>query len=129
MHATDVIYSDLDIKQIESLPITQPHRSVDITITNADREGGSTLPIHQESVQTTEMIYLNLVFYQRLCKNLHCPAQYHLGYRLGIPGGRRTAEPPLSANPDLGQAKPPARPGGNGGCGKKHLAKRPHPRR
>ena len=45
MHATDVIYSDLNIKQIESLPITQPHRSVDITVTNADKEGKSAVHI------------------------------------------------------------------------------------
>ena len=41
MYATDIIYSDLNIKQIESLTVTQPHRSVDITVTNADKEGKS----------------------------------------------------------------------------------------
>ncbi|KDR76306.1 hypothetical protein GALMADRAFT_140021 [Galerina marginata CBS 339.88] len=37
--ATDTIYSDLNIDQLESLPITQPHRSVDVTVVNADKEG------------------------------------------------------------------------------------------
>ena len=45
MHATDVIYSDLNIKQIESLPVTQPHRSVDIMVTNADKEGKPAVQI------------------------------------------------------------------------------------
>jgi hypothetical protein len=39
MYATDIIYSDLNIPQLESLPITQPHRTVDITVANADKEG------------------------------------------------------------------------------------------
>jgi hypothetical protein len=39
MFATDTIYSDLDITQLESLPVTQPHRSVDLTLVNADIEG------------------------------------------------------------------------------------------
>lgn len=36
--ATD-IYSDLDIPKIESLPDTQPHRVVDLTIVAAAKEG------------------------------------------------------------------------------------------
>ncbi|KAF8962780.1 NAD-P-binding protein [Flammula alnicola] len=39
MFSTDTIYSDLDISQLESLPVTQPHRSVDLTVVNADKEG------------------------------------------------------------------------------------------
>jgi hypothetical protein len=39
MFATDTIYSDLDIPQLESLPITQPHRPVDLALVNADSEG------------------------------------------------------------------------------------------
>jgi len=39
MSATDTIYSDLNIDQLESLPTTQPHRTVDLSIVNADKEG------------------------------------------------------------------------------------------
>ncbi|KAF4613973.1 hypothetical protein D9613_007770 [Agrocybe pediades] len=39
MYASDTIYSDLDIKQLESLPITQPHRVVDVALVDADKQG------------------------------------------------------------------------------------------
>jgi hypothetical protein len=41
MFAYDIIYSDTDVEQIESLPPTQPHRIVDLEIVNADKEGGT----------------------------------------------------------------------------------------
>ncbi|KAJ7167990.1 hypothetical protein C8R46DRAFT_1270735, partial [Mycena filopes] len=37
--ATDTVYNDLDIAQIESLPATQPHRNVDLAIVEADKQG------------------------------------------------------------------------------------------
>jgi len=39
MYATDVVYSDLDLKQIESLQETQIHRNVDLAIVDADKQG------------------------------------------------------------------------------------------
>ncbi|KAF8656861.1 hypothetical protein AX16_002408 [Volvariella volvacea WC 439] len=39
LHSTDVIYSDTDIAQLESLPITQPHRQVDLALVAADQQG------------------------------------------------------------------------------------------
>lgn len=36
---TEEIYDDLNADQVERLPLTQPHRPVDFTITNADKEG------------------------------------------------------------------------------------------
>lgn len=41
MFASDTIYSDNDIEQIESLPSTQNHRNVDLEIVQADGEGPS----------------------------------------------------------------------------------------
>ncbi|KAG0699459.1 hypothetical protein DFH29DRAFT_936658 [Suillus ampliporus] len=38
-HATDKIYSDLDIPMIESLPKTQPHREVDLEVIAAGEQG------------------------------------------------------------------------------------------
>ncbi|KAF9048745.1 hypothetical protein BJ165DRAFT_1053961 [Panaeolus papilionaceus] len=37
--ATDKIYSDMNIPQLESLPQTQPHRVVDLSLVEADKEG------------------------------------------------------------------------------------------
>ncbi|KAJ7618780.1 hypothetical protein FB45DRAFT_1063335 [Roridomyces roridus] len=39
MFTSDTIYSDTDTAQIESLPATQPHRNVDLTIVEGDSEG------------------------------------------------------------------------------------------
>jgi hypothetical protein len=39
MYSTEVIYSDLNIAQLESLSQTQPHRDVDLTLVKADQEG------------------------------------------------------------------------------------------
>jgi hypothetical protein len=39
MHSTDVIYSDIDIDLLETLPPTQPHREVDLMLVEADKEG------------------------------------------------------------------------------------------
>ncbi|KAF5371846.1 hypothetical protein D9615_009545 [Tricholomella constricta] len=39
MHSTPNIYSDLDIEKLESLPPTQPHRNVDLTLVEADNQG------------------------------------------------------------------------------------------
>jgi len=39
MHPTETIYDDMDPDQIETLPDTQPHRDVDLTIVEADKEG------------------------------------------------------------------------------------------
>ncbi|KAL0952912.1 hypothetical protein HGRIS_007127 [Hohenbuehelia grisea] len=41
MHSTETIYSDLDIKLLETLPLTQPHRKVDLTLVEADNQGTS----------------------------------------------------------------------------------------
>jgi len=39
MYATETIYYDSDVQQIESLPDTQLHRNVDLEIVGADKEG------------------------------------------------------------------------------------------
>ncbi|GLB40173.1 putative NAD-P-binding protein [Lyophyllum shimeji] len=39
MHATENIYSDLDVEKLESLPPTQPHRPVDMLVVAADTQG------------------------------------------------------------------------------------------
>ncbi|KAJ7104227.1 hypothetical protein B0H15DRAFT_809082 [Mycena belliarum] len=39
MRASSTIYSDLDIPQLETLPSTQPHRDVDLTLVEADSQG------------------------------------------------------------------------------------------
>ncbi|KAI0370392.1 NAD-P-binding protein [Pilatotrama ljubarskyi] len=39
MHGTDTIYYDSDPEQLETIPTTQPHRTVDLTVVAADREG------------------------------------------------------------------------------------------
>ncbi|KAF8071698.1 hypothetical protein FPV67DRAFT_1482350 [Lyophyllum atratum] len=39
MYATTDIYSDLDVVKLNTLPPTQPHREVDITIVEADTQG------------------------------------------------------------------------------------------
>ncbi|KAF8149869.1 hypothetical protein B0H34DRAFT_785168 [Crassisporium funariophilum] len=39
MFSTDTVYSDLNVAQLEGLPITQPHRSVDVALVNADKAG------------------------------------------------------------------------------------------
>jgi hypothetical protein len=38
---TDVIYVDTNVKQIESLPDTAPHRKVDLEVVAADKDGQS----------------------------------------------------------------------------------------
>ena len=38
-YVSDEIYSDLNIHRLESLPHTQPHREVDVAITDASEEG------------------------------------------------------------------------------------------
>ncbi|KAJ7776299.1 hypothetical protein B0H16DRAFT_1672331 [Mycena metata] len=37
--SSETMYSDLDIAQIETLPVTQPHRNVDLAIVEADSQG------------------------------------------------------------------------------------------
>lgn len=39
MRDTDIIYNDRDIEQLASIPRTQPHREVDLTVLTADQEG------------------------------------------------------------------------------------------
>jgi hypothetical protein len=39
MYATDEVYSDLDIEKLETLPLTQPHREVDLLLVKADQAG------------------------------------------------------------------------------------------
>ncbi|KAJ7919226.1 hypothetical protein B0H13DRAFT_1868747 [Mycena leptocephala] len=39
MFSSQTIYKDTDIAQIETLPATQPHRNVDLAITDADTQG------------------------------------------------------------------------------------------
>lgn len=48
MHSTKNVYSDLDIDKLETLAPTQPHRNVDLTLVEADGQGGicSSLNVH-----------------------------------------------------------------------------------
>ena len=39
MYPTEAIYDDSNIAQIESISETQPHRDVDLTIIEADKQG------------------------------------------------------------------------------------------
>lgn len=39
MYASDTIYNDMDVAQIESLSPSAPHRNVDLAIVAADQEG------------------------------------------------------------------------------------------
>jgi len=39
MYEDETIYSDANVKQMESIPVTQLHRDVDLEILNADKEG------------------------------------------------------------------------------------------
>ncbi|KAG6831796.1 hypothetical protein H0H92_007473 [Tricholoma furcatifolium] len=38
-HSTGTVYSDLDLQKLESLPPSQPHRIVDLSIVDADTQG------------------------------------------------------------------------------------------
>jgi hypothetical protein len=40
MYVSDVIYSDINVQQIESIPESAIHRNVDLQIVSADSEGG-----------------------------------------------------------------------------------------
>ncbi|KAH7928228.1 NAD(P)-binding protein [Leucogyrophana mollusca] len=39
MFATDTIYDDINVEQLETLPDTQPHRNVDLLVIEADKQG------------------------------------------------------------------------------------------
>lgn len=39
MYGTDEVYSDLDVEKFEKLPLTQPHRRVDLEVIEADKQG------------------------------------------------------------------------------------------
>lgn len=39
MFPTDVIYNDMDLTQLETIPKSAPHRAVDLKIMKADQEG------------------------------------------------------------------------------------------
>lgn len=41
LYATETIYNDLDADQLETLARTQPHREVDLTVVEADKQGKS----------------------------------------------------------------------------------------
>ena len=43
MYATDTIYDDTNADQIEALPDAQLHREIDVTIVEADKQGGPHL--------------------------------------------------------------------------------------
>lgn len=38
-HGTDTIYSDMNLPLLDSIPPSQPHRTVDLTVIEADKEG------------------------------------------------------------------------------------------
>jgi len=40
-------YSDLDVEEIDAIPVTNPHRPVDTTIVAADKEGSLLSPCTQ----------------------------------------------------------------------------------
>jgi len=41
MYASETIYNDLNLAQLEAIPDTQPHRIVDLAIVDADKAGTS----------------------------------------------------------------------------------------
>ena len=65
MFASDVIYSDNDIRAIEALPLNAWHRKVDVEIVNADTDGSYYLHICIDKVQ------FMLPHHYRLCENIH----------------------------------------------------------
>jgi hypothetical protein len=65
MYATDVVYSDLDLKQIESLPDTQLHRNVDLFIVDADKQGEC------RAIRSVLIPDLHYSYMLRLCEDVH----------------------------------------------------------
>jgi len=49
LESTDVIYVDTNPEQIESIPSTAIHRSVDVAVVAADKEGESHLSLVRDS--------------------------------------------------------------------------------
>ncbi len=49
LYATDIIYDDTNVDQLESLPVTQLHRNVDLAIVKADKEGETDLQLSGSS--------------------------------------------------------------------------------
>lgn len=45
MHSSPTIYSDLNIRQLETLSPEQPHRNVDLALVEADSQGSLHLRI------------------------------------------------------------------------------------
>jgi len=99
MFATDIIYSDLDISQMESLPIGQPHRIVDVGLVNADKEGETKLHLTALALSAHD---------DRICENVHCFAKHYLRHCVRAAGRRWRAEPSLPANPSFDRPQPPA---------------------
>lgn len=67
MYAYDTIYNDTDVKQIESLAPTQLHRSVDLAIVEADKQGKLSNPFW---VARMKLIYVYQVI-PRLTLSCH----------------------------------------------------------
>ncbi|EPQ52467.1 NAD P-binding protein [Gloeophyllum trabeum ATCC 11539] len=85
-HATDIVYSDLDIPLIESLKPTQIHRPVDIVIAEAGNEGYARTHIILPS-----MIFglgNGPLFEKGICNrhSMAIPALLQLGWRRGQSG-------------------------------------------
>jgi hypothetical protein len=70
MFASENIYSDLDIAKIETLPLTQLHREIDLAIVEAGREGNITRPR-----------FLHHLSFDRICEDLYRPPCGDLGDR------------------------------------------------
>jgi hypothetical protein len=124
MFATNTIYSDLNIPQLESLPDSQPHRLVDLALVAADGEGTSTITgaLHQTHPNDAELC-------KRLRENIHCAAEHDIRACIWTSCRRRTAEFTFAANTHTSEDQSRPRTGGHGGRGKKHLAERSHRRR
>ena len=74
-YATDKVYDDAKVEDIESLPDTAPHRPVDIEVTKADIEGEQCIV---RSIRSCPCSYMRLIARKpRIHTDLyHSPANY-----------------------------------------------------
>lgn len=63
MHSTSTIYSDMNIKQLEGLAPTQPHREVDLTVVEADETGTchSTCPLPIRNLDQSGILKTHII--------------------------------------------------------------------
>ncbi|EMD33971.1 hypothetical protein CERSUDRAFT_67591 [Gelatoporia subvermispora B] len=58
MYATDLIYSDMNVEQVESLPPTAWHRNVDLEVVGADQQGLASGPLVEAGIANPHSIQI-----------------------------------------------------------------------